>query len=83
MRKLSNTADKVPEPVRDRSRALGAILVEQGLLKPQDVDDIQRFAAANGVRFGDAALQMGLLTQRDVEVAIAQQFNYPTVPRGG
>jgi receptor protein-tyrosine kinase len=26
---------------------------------------------------------MGLLTQRDVDVAIAQQFNYPTVPRGG
>jgi protein-tyrosine kinase len=83
MPKLINDADKVPEPVRDRSRALGAILVEQGLLRPQDIEDIQRFAGANGVRFGDAAVKMGLLTHRDVDVAIAQQFNYPAVPRGG
>jgi protein-tyrosine kinase len=81
-----NTRVSIPDkgmPVRDRSRALGAILVEQGLLKPLDIEDIQRFAAANGLRFGDAAVQMGLLTQRDVDIAIAQQFNYPTVPRGG
>jgi protein-tyrosine kinase len=83
MSTLSNSVEKVAEPVRDRSRALGAILVEQGLLKPEDVDEIQRFAGSRGIRFGDAALQLGLLTQRDVDVAIAQQFNYPTVPRGG
>jgi protein-tyrosine kinase len=83
MQKLGSTAENVPEPVRDRSRALGAILVEQGLLKSEDIEEIQRFAAAKGLRFGDAALQLGLLTQRDVDVAIAQQFNYPTVPRGG
>jgi chain length determinant protein tyrosine kinase EpsG len=83
MPKVGSTAENISEPVRDRSRALGAILVEQGLLKSQDIDEIQRFAVTNGLRFGDAALQLGLLTQRDVDVAIAQQFNYPTVPRGG
>jgi protein-tyrosine kinase len=83
MPKVSSAAENIPEPVLDRSRALGSILIEQGLLKAQDIDDIQRLAAANGLRFGEAALQLGLLTQRDVDVAIAQQFNYPTVPRGG
>ncbi len=32
---------------RDRGR-LGAILVEQGRLNPSDIEEIQRFAAANG-----------------------------------
>ncbi len=71
------------EPVRDHRRAIGSILVEQGRLNLNDLAEIQRFADANGLRFGDAAQKLGLLTQRDVDVAIAQQFNYPTVPRGG
>jgi protein-tyrosine kinase len=83
MPKLSSSVEKIAEPVRDRSRVLGAILVEQGLLKPEDVDEIQRFASSTRIRFGEAALQLGLLSQQDVDVAIAQQFNYPTVARGG
>jgi len=34
----------------DRGRAIGAILMEQGRLSAQDVDEIQRFAAANGCK---------------------------------
>ena len=83
MPKLSTSLEKIAEPVRDRSRVLGAILVEQGLLKPEDIEEIQRFAGSKSIRFGEAALQLGLLSQHDVDVAIAQQFNYPTVPRGG
>jgi protein-tyrosine kinase len=79
----SGAESKYTEPGRERGRAIGAILVEQGRLVPSDVEEIQRVAAASGVRFGDAALKLGLLTQRDVDTAIAQQFSYPTVPRGG
>lgn len=70
-------------PTRDRSRAFGAILVEQGRLNPADAEEIQRFAGANGLRFGDAALQLKLLTQDDIEFALAQQYNYPILARGG
>jgi protein-tyrosine kinase len=78
-----NLVDKAAEPVRDRGRAIGAILVEQGRLNPGDVDEIQRFASSNKLRFGEAAMRLGLLAQRDIDTAIAQQFNYPTVQRGG
>ncbi|HEY2682740.1 MAG TPA: polysaccharide biosynthesis tyrosine autokinase, partial [Steroidobacteraceae bacterium] len=71
------------EPARDRGRAIGAILVEQGRLNANDVDEIQRFAGANGLRFGDAAVKMGLLSRHDIELGIAQQYNYPIVSRGG
>jgi protein-tyrosine kinase len=83
MPKISSSAEKVSEPVRDHGRAIGAILVEQGRLNPNDILEIQRYATANGFRFGDAALKLGLLIQQDIDLAIAQQFNYPTVPRGG
>ena len=75
--------EKSVEPARDRGRAIGAILVEQGRLNANDVEEIQRFAGANGLRFGDAAVKMGLLSRHDIELGIAQQYNYPIVARGG
>jgi hypothetical protein len=56
------------------SRAIGSILVEQGRLGQQDAEEIQRFATQSNIRFGDAALQLNLLTQNDIDVALAQQF---------
>jgi receptor protein-tyrosine kinase len=75
-------AARASEPTRDRSRAIGAILVEQGRLTPDEVERIQLYADKNGVRFGDAALSMQLLTQSDIDLAISQQFNYPILQRG-
>jgi chain length determinant protein tyrosine kinase EpsG len=71
------------EPVRDHGRAIGAILVEQGRLNPGQVEQIQQFSVANGLRFGDAAVKLQLLTRADIDLAVAQQFNYPTLARGG
>lgn len=70
-------------PTRDRSRVFGAILVEQGRLTPHEVEEIQRYASVHGLRFGDAAVKLKLLTQDDIEFALAQQYNYPTIARGG
>jgi len=76
-------AENVPELSRDRSNSIGAILVEQGRLSPDEVEKIQQFALRNGLRFGDAALKLRLLTETDVDQAIAQQFKYPVLARGG
>ena len=81
--------DIVERPVKrqitppDRGRAIGTILIEQGRLNSQDVEEIQRFANAHGVRFGEAAVQLKRITERDIESAIAQQYNYPVLARGG
>jgi receptor protein-tyrosine kinase len=73
----------IPELTRDRSGAIGAILVEQGRLSPAEVEEIQQFAVKNRLRFGDAALRLQLLTKDDIDQAIAQQFKYPILSRGG
>src|SRR6202049_1945420 len=84
MEKISRKAATVPEPpTHDQSRAIGSILVEQGRIGQQDVEEIQRFATQSNIRFGDSALQLNLLTQNDIDVALAQQFNYPVLARGG
>jgi protein-tyrosine kinase len=85
---MNRTVDRAtsrtrPTPPADRGRAIGAILVEQGRLNAADVEEIQRFANLNGVRFGEAAVQLQRITQNDIESAIAQQYNYPVLARGG
>src|SRR3979490_921865 len=86
MEKISRkpTTTTPPEPpTRDQSRPIGSILVEQGRIGQQDVEEIQRFATQSNIRFGDAALQLNLLTKNAIDVALAQQFNYPVLARGG
>jgi protein-tyrosine kinase len=82
MSKFVSAVATISEPTRDRSRAIGAILVEQGRLTPDDVERIQSHADKNCVRFGEAALELQLLAQTDIELAIAQQFNYPILHPG-
>jgi chain length determinant protein tyrosine kinase EpsG len=85
-RTASRTAAKPSEsqePARDHGRAIGWILIEQGRLNSAEVEQIQQFAIANGLRFGDAAVKLQLLNRADVDLAVAQQFNYPILARGG
>jgi len=60
---------------RDRSRAIGSILVLQGRLSAAEVEKICLFAASTGLRFGEAALRLQMLSEKDVDMAIAQQFS--------
>jgi chain length determinant protein tyrosine kinase EpsG len=83
MNKLVAQPVKLQNAPHDRGRAIGTILVEQGRLDSKDVEEIQRFANSHGVRFGEAAVQLKRITERDIESAIAQQYNYPVLARGG
>jgi len=83
MKKIEAQVKDVPLTGRDRSRAFGSILVEHGRLSPSDAEEIERYAVANGLRFGDAAVQLKLLNNDDIAFALAHQFNYPILQRGG
>jgi protein-tyrosine kinase len=83
MSKIADRGIKTRDMPPDRGRAIGAILIEQGRLNVEDVEEIQSFANLHGLRFGDAAIQLQRLSQLDIESAIAQQYNYPVLARGG
>jgi chain length determinant protein tyrosine kinase EpsG len=70
-------------PPRDRSRAIGAILVDLGRLEPGDVEMILAFASKQKLLFGDAAVVLKRLRRDDIELALARQYKYTLLPRGG
>ncbi|TMH59149.1 MAG: chain length determinant protein tyrosine kinase EpsG, partial [Betaproteobacteria bacterium] len=60
----------------------GAVLIHAGRLRPQDVEHILQLQRQKGLRFGDAGKEVGLLTQADIEFALARQFDHPYLRRG-
>jgi len=76
----SNPDDTLP--IKHEELSLGVILVKEGRLTPENVGRIVRFQREKGLRFGDAATQLGLLTQADIQFALSHQFVYPYLERG-
>ena len=58
-------------------RPIGEYLVEVGAMKRTDVDAVHQWQAKSGLRFGEAAMQLGLVTKVDLSDALAHQFGYP------
>jgi protein-tyrosine kinase len=58
-------------------RSIGALLVDSGRLSPADLEVVMRLARAEDLRFGEAAVKLGLVTKADVQHALARQFDYP------
>src|SRR5487761_2149869 len=63
-------------------RSMGAILIDAGRLKAEDAERILRVQREQGLRFGDAAMQLGLITLADIQFALSRQFDYPYLLRG-
>lgn len=57
--------------------SIGAILIRSGRLSVADADKVMRFSIERNLRFGDAAVQMGVLTAADIELALSRQYDYP------
>ena len=58
----------------DSSR-LGELLHEAGLISSGQAEDIARHSEAHKLRFGEAAVALGYVTQQDLDNALATQFD--------
>src|SRR5688572_33170529 len=58
------------------------MLVGAGALTGQDVERILEEQRAKGGRFGEAGKALGLIEQRDIDLALSRQFDYPYLRRG-
>lgn len=61
-------------------RHIGAILIDSGKLTTANAERILRLQKDEGLRFGDAAIKLGLLKDSDVAFALARQYDYPYLP---
>ncbi len=63
-------------------RSIGDIISEANNLSTDQIEQILAYQKDNGVRFGEAAVALGLANTDDVLWALAQQFHYPYATEG-
>ena len=61
---------------------IGRMLVDAGKIKAQDVDRILKLVQAQKIRFGEAAIKLGLIKEADVQKILAHQFDYAYLTPG-
>ncbi len=66
----------------DSGRSIGAILIDSGRLSPDAAERILKLQKARGLRFGDAAIELGLLSEADIQQALSRQYDYPYLMPG-
>lgn len=65
-----------------RDTSIGRLLLDMGKLTPEGAERVLRLQKDRGMRFGDAALSLGLVTSEDIRQAVSMQFDYPYLQTG-
>ena len=78
MPRESETALAVP---RDAALPMGALLVDCGRLNYDDAERIHDYQDRTGQLYGEAGIELGLLSAQDVRYALALQFGHIALPR--
>ena len=71
----ASASDMARSVVLDRS--IGDFIGELGKLKPAQIEQVLAYQRLHGIRFGEAAVALKLVTRDDVMWALSKQFHYP------
>ncbi len=63
------------------TRSLGAILIDGGQLLPEDAERVLQYQKQHNLRFGEAAMRLGLISEADIQYALSRQFAYAYLRR--
>lgn len=77
MSTTSTSAQGAPEAGAVPERSIGDIIRDARNLSAAEVEQVLSYQREKGVRFGEAAIALGLASNEDVLSALAQQFHYP------
>jgi protein-tyrosine kinase len=77
-----NPVEASQATARANHRLIGDLLVENARLSQHDVRRVLALQRKKGLRFGEAASLLGVVTDEQVRQALAQQFSYPYMRRG-
>lgn len=61
-------------------RTIGAILMDAGLLDAEKAERVLKLQKEKKMRFGDAAIELGVVTAADIRFALSSQFDYAYLP---
>lgn len=80
---MNSQPEKLDLPTTDiQDRAIGDIIREANNLSADQVEQILALQKKHGIKFGEAAVQLGLAKREDVLWALSQQFHYPYAVQG-
>jgi hypothetical protein len=72
------TSYAMPAAGRTAAPRIGEILVADGRMTPQQVEQVVEAQKRGNQRFGELAVKMGFVTEQHVEAVLARQFGLPT-----
>jgi chain length determinant protein tyrosine kinase EpsG len=75
-------ADAQSAPPRNAGSSIGKLLLDSGKITPENAERVLRLQKEAGIRFGEAAQRLGLITEDDIKEVLARQFDYPYVQPG-
>lgn len=61
---------------------MGALLLDAGKLTPESAERVLHTQKELGLRFGEAAVRLGLVSEDDIAQVLARQFSYPYLQKG-
>src|SRR5262245_54940313 len=67
---------------RTTGRHIGAILMDEGKLTASDAEQVLKRQRELGWRFGEAAIELNLITDNDLRQALAKQYEFPYLVSG-
>jgi receptor protein-tyrosine kinase len=69
-------------PLGSGARHIGAILMDEGKLSASDAEQVLQRQRELGWRFGEAAIELNLITDSDLRQALAKQYEFPYLVSG-
>jgi chain length determinant protein tyrosine kinase EpsG len=62
--------------------SIGVLLLDAGKITPENAERVLRMQKELGIRFGEAAIRLGLISEEDIQQVLARQFAYPYLLKG-
>lgn len=62
--------------------SIGTLLVAAGKISPDNSERVLRMQTELGIRYGEAAQRLGLVSETDIAQVLARQFDYPYLQQG-
>lgn len=62
--------------------SIGRLLLDSGRISVADAERVLQLQREEGIRFGEAAVKLGLVGEEDIRQALSRQFDYPYLAPG-
>jgi receptor protein-tyrosine kinase len=79
---MEGSNSRAPGLATSGARHLGAILMDEGKITAADAEQVLARQRELGWRFGEAAIELNLITDTDLREALAKQYEFPYLVGG-